>query len=101
MVDPHHELRSKRPWTLGPRSGAAVLFALLPALLALEWISGVAFSLHHFYLLPVALAAWTLGRRAGVIVAATAAAYCAFVAIAMRPPYAPLMPFVAQIGSVT
>jgi len=101
MVDPHHELRSKRPWTLGPRSGAAVLFALLPALLALEWISGVAFSLHLFYLLPVSLAAWNLGRRAGVIVAATAAAYCAFVAIAMRPPYAPLMPFVAQIGSVT
>lgn len=101
MVDPHHELRRKRPWTLGSRSGAAVLFALLPALLVLEWISGVAFSLHLFYLLPVSLAAWNLGRRAGVIVAATAAAYCAFVAVAMRPAYAPLMPFVAQIGSVT
>lgn len=100
MTSPDHDLQVQRPWTLGPRSGAAVLCILLPALLVLEWISGTAFSLHLFYLVPVSLAAWNFGQRVGVAVAAMAAAYCVFVAIGMRPPLAPVLPFVAQCASV-
>jgi len=100
MTSHEHELRLKRPWTLGPRSGAAILFTLLPALLVLEWMSGTAFSLHLFYLVPVSLAAWNFGKRVGVAVAAMAAAYCVFVGIAMRPPLSPIIPFVAQSASI-
>jgi len=100
MTSPEHDLRIKRPWTIPHRSGVVALATLLPSLLVLEWMSGVAFSLHLFYLIPVSLAAWNFGKRIGVAVAAMASAYCVFVAIAMRPPLAPILPFVAQAVSV-
>ena len=100
MTSPDHDLPLKRPWTIGARSGAALLFALLPALLVLEWMSGSAFTLHLFYLIPVSLAAWNFGRRIGLAVAAMGAAYCIFVGIGMRSPASPIAPFVAQSVSV-
>ena len=100
MTSPDHDLRIQRPWTLGPSFGSAMLFALLPALLVLEWMSGTAFSLHLFYLLPVSLAAWNFGKRIGIGVAAMAAAYCVFVGVSMRAPLSPVVPFVAQSVSV-
>ena len=85
-----HDLAVARPWSPSARSGKALLLVLLPALLLLEWTAGNAFSLYLFYLVPVSLAAWTFGYRAGFAIAAVSAAYCIFVALAAHPANAPL-----------
>ena len=80
-----HDLEVAVPRTIGVRVGQAALLVLLPALLVLEWTTGSAFSLSLFYLVPVALAAWNFGYRAGLAIAAVAAGYCVFVAFSMHP----------------
>jgi len=91
-----HDLRVAQPRSLGPRIGKAALMVMLPALLVLEWTSGNAFSLTLLYLLPVALAAWSFGYRAGFAIAGVAAGYCVFVAFAMRPAGMSIAPVVWQ-----
>ena len=85
-----HDLAVARPWSPSARSGKALLLVLLPALLLLEWTAGNAFSLYLFYLVPVSLAAWTFGYRAGFAIAAVSAAYCIFVALAAHAADVPL-----------
>ena len=79
-----HDLRIDSPWSIGERSGLILLVALVPAILVLDFVAGRGVSLHLFYLVPVALAAWNLGARAGFAIAGAAAAAWAFVAIASR-----------------
>lgn len=79
-----HDLRIDSPWTLGERSALVILVALIPAILVLDQLSGREVSLHLFYVVPVALAAWTLGRGAGYVIAVAAGVAWAFVAIASQ-----------------
>ena len=81
-----HDLRIDSPWSIGERSGLILLVALVPAILVLDFVAGRGISLHLFYLVPVALAAWNLGARAGFAIAGAAGAAWAFVAIAARGP---------------
>jgi GGDEF domain-containing protein len=81
-----HDLRIDSPWNVGERSGLLVLVALIPAILVLDYVAGRHFSLHLFYLLPIALAAWNLGERTGIAIALAAGAAWAFVDIASRAP---------------
>ena len=91
-----HDLEVPSPRSVGPNLGKAALLVLLPTLLVLEWITGSAFSLTLLYLLPVALAAWSFGYRAGFAIASVAAGYCIFVAFSMRPVGAALGPVAWQ-----
>lgn len=84
-----HDLRIDSPWSIGERSGLILLVALVPAILVLDFVAGRGISLHLFYLVPVALAAWNLGARAGFAIAGAAGAAWAFVAIASRGPADP------------
>jgi len=84
---------------LSPRLAKGVILVVFPALLVLDWSAGNAFSLTLFYLLPVALAAWTFGYRVGLTIAAVAGGYCVFVAAAMHPPRAPIAPLAWQSAS--
>ena len=77
-----HDLRIDSPWSIGERSGLLLLVALVPAILVLDFVAGRTVSLHLFYLVPVALAAWNLGARTGYAIAAATGAAWAFVAIA-------------------
>ncbi|MDH5263495.1 MAG: GGDEF domain-containing protein [Betaproteobacteria bacterium] len=81
-----HDLRIDSPWSIGARSGLVLLVALVPAILVLDFVAGRGISLHLFYLVPVALAAWNLGARAGFAIAGAAGAAWAFVAISARGP---------------
>lgn len=81
-----HDLRIDSPWTLGERSALVILVALIPAILVLDHIAGRELSLHLFYVVPVALAAWTLGQGAGYVIALAAATAWAFVAVASQVP---------------
>lgn len=94
-----HDLALGRPLRLSPALAKGVIMVVFPALLVLDWSAGSAFSLTLFYLLPVALAAWTFGYRAGVAIAAVAGGYCVFVAVAMHPPHAPMAPLAWQSAS--
>ncbi len=82
-----HDLRLDSPWSIGERSGLLLLVALVPALLVLDFVAGRIVSLHLFYLVPVALAAWNLGERTAYAIAVAAAFAWAFVAIASMGPY--------------
>ena len=79
-----HDLRIDSPWSLGERSGLLILVALVPAILVLDALAGREVSLHLFYVVPVALAAWVLAPGAGYVIALAAGASWAFVAIASR-----------------
>jgi GGDEF domain-containing protein len=81
-----HDLRLDSPWSIGERSGLFILLALVPAILVLDFVAGREVSLHLFYVVPVALAAWILGPKAGYAIALAAGASWAFVAIASRGP---------------
>jgi GGDEF domain-containing protein len=80
-----HDLQIDSPWSLGERSALVILVALIPAILVLDHLAEREVSLHLFYVVPVALAAWTLGRGAGHVIAVAAGVSWAFVAIAMQP----------------
>lgn len=82
-----HDVRLDSPWSLDERTGLILLMAMLPAILVLDFVAGRGVSLHLFYLVPVGIAAWTLGQRTGYAIAAAAAFSWAFVAIASREPY--------------
>ena len=58
----------------------------MPAILVLDFVAGREVSLHLFYVVPVALAAWILGPKAGYAIALAAGVSWAFVAIASRGP---------------
>ncbi len=79
-----HDLRISAPWSMNPRSGMALLLLVVPALLVLDHLSGFGVSLRFLYLVPIALAAWVLGQRAGVAIAAVCAGFCAFVDFSVR-----------------
>jgi diguanylate cyclase (GGDEF)-like protein len=81
-----HDLRIDSPWAIGERSGLLLLIALVPAILVLDFVAGRGISLHLFYLVPVALAAWNLGERTGYAIAGVSATAWAFVAVASRGP---------------
>lgn len=81
-----HDLRVEQPWTLGERTGLVLLVALVPAILITDSITGRGVSLHLLYLVPVCLAAWNLGARAGHVVAAAAGVAWSFVALSVRGP---------------
>lgn len=81
-----HDLVIDSPWTLGERAVLIVLVALVPAILVLDHMAGREMSLHLFYVVPVALAAWTLGQGGGYVIALAAGAAWAFVAIASQMP---------------
>lgn len=87
-----HDLRLDSPWSIGERSGLLILVAMVPTILVLDFIAGREVSLHLFYVVPVALAAWILGRKAGYVIAAAAGAAWAFVAISSRAPAGALAP---------
>lgn len=99
LTNSDHDLAVPQPPTLSPRVAKATLLALLPALLVLEWVAGSAFSLTLFYLLPVALAAWNFGYKAGFTIAGVAGGYCVFVAAAVMPAHAPWAPLAWQSGT--
>lgn len=61
-----------------------LLLLLVPLLIFLDYRAGPGFSLRLFYLIPTALAAWVLGRGAGVVVAIGSAAFCLFVDASIR-----------------
>ena len=79
-----HDLRIVSPWSIGERSGLLLLIALVPSVLVLDLVAGHGVSLHLFYLVPVALAAWNLGARAGYGIATVAGAAWAVVAFSTR-----------------
>ena len=79
-----HDLVIDSPWTLGERSALVILVALIPAILVLDQLAGREVSLHLFYVVPVALAAWTLGPARGYVIAVVAGASWAFVAVASQ-----------------
>lgn len=81
-----HDLPIASPWSLGERAGLVVLVFLVPAILVLDFVAGREISLHFFYVVPVALAAWVLGQGTGIAIAAAAGASWAFVALASRAP---------------
>jgi GGDEF domain-containing protein len=87
-----HDLRLDSPWSIGERSGLFILLALVPAILVLDFVAGREVSLHLFYVVPVALAAWILSPKAGYAIALAAGASWAFVAIASRGPGAAIGP---------
>jgi len=63
-----------------------LLAVLVPALMLLDHQAGMGFSLRLFYLIPTALAAWTFGQRAGLVVAIVSALFCGFVDFGVRSP---------------
>ena len=79
-----HDLRLAMPWSLDDRAGVALIVLLVPALLVLDYQAGRDFSLHLFYLLPIAISAWTFGASMGLAVAGLSWAFYAYVAFAMR-----------------
>jgi diguanylate cyclase (GGDEF)-like protein len=81
-----HDLRIGSPWMIGEQAGLYLLVALVPAVLVLDLVAGRGISLHIFYIVPVALAAWSMGARAGFVIAAIAGAAWAFVAVSTRAP---------------
>jgi GGDEF domain-containing protein len=81
-----HDLRIDSPWSIGERASVLLLVALVPAILVLDLVTGRGISLHVFYLVPVALAAWNLGGRAGYAIAAAAGIAWAIVAVVERGP---------------
>lgn len=81
-----HDLRLDSPWSIGERSGLFLLVALVPAILVLDFVAARNVSLHLFYLVPVALAAWNLGERTGYVIAVAAGVAWAFVAVASMGP---------------
>lgn len=84
LTETDHDLRLDTPLELGERTGLLLLILLVPAILVLDFYSGRDFSLHLFYLIPVGLAAWSLGSRAGFAIAVAAAVAVSFVAFASR-----------------
>lgn len=90
-----HDLSIASPWSLDERAGLVVLVFLVPAILVLDFVAGREISLHFFYVVPVALAAWVLGQGTGLAIAAVAGASWAFVAIASRHPEQQSLPAVA------
>jgi GGDEF domain-containing protein len=87
-----HDFELDTPWSMSERSGLFLLVALIPAVLVLDFVAGRGISLHLFYLVPVALAAWNLGERTGYAIAIVAGMAWAFVAIASMGPRAPAGP---------
>lgn len=87
-----HDVLLDSPWSIGERAGLLILVALVPAILVVDFVAGREVSLHLFYVVPVALAAWLLGRTAGYAIALAAGVSWAFVAIASRGPGSPLWP---------
>jgi diguanylate cyclase (GGDEF)-like protein len=79
-----HDLRIDSPWSIGERASMLLLIVLVPAVLVLDLASGRGVAMHLFYLIPVTLAAWTLGSRAGYAVAGAAGAAWAYVAVSER-----------------
>jgi diguanylate cyclase (GGDEF)-like protein len=79
-----HDLRIDSPWSFGERSALLLLIALVPSILVLDLVAGHGVSLHLFYIVPVALAAWNLGARASYAIAAVAGAAWAVVAVSTR-----------------
>lgn len=79
-----HDLNIAAPWSLDDRAGVALILLLVPALLVLDYQAGREFSLHLFYLLPIALAAWAFGAPTGLAVAGLSWAFYAYVAFAQR-----------------
>ena len=79
-----HDLRIDSPWSIGERSSMLLLIVLVPSILVLDLVNGRGVAMHLFYLIPVALAAWTLGHRAGYAIAGAAGTAWAFVAVSER-----------------
>lgn len=94
-----HDLLIDSPWSIGERSGLLILVALVPAVLVLDFVAGREVSLHLFYVVPVALAAWILGRGAGYAIAVAAGMSWAFVAIASRGAGQSLGPVAWDVAS--
>jgi GGDEF domain-containing protein len=82
-----HDVRLDSPWSLDERTGLILLMAMLPAILVIDFVAGRGISLHIFYVVPVGIAAWSLGERTGYVIAVAAAASWAFVAVAARAQY--------------
>jgi GGDEF domain-containing protein len=99
LTNNDHDLDVDKPLRLSPGLAKGVIMVVFPALLVLDWSAGSAFSLTLFYLLPVALAAWTFGYRAGLAIAVVSGGYCVFVAMAMHPPREPMAPLAWQAVS--
>ena len=79
-----HDLRIATPWSIPPRVGLALLMVIVPALMLVDHQAGAGISLRFFYLIPIALAAWVLGMRAGLALAIVSGALCAFVDFGVR-----------------
>ncbi len=86
LTETDHDLKLDAPRALGERAGMLLLIVLVPAILVIDYLSGRQFSLHLFYLVPVGLASWSLGARAGYTIAGAATASIAFVAWTSRAP---------------
>ncbi|MCW5592315.1 MAG: GGDEF domain-containing protein [Burkholderiales bacterium] len=99
LTSTDHDLRLESPWAIGERSGLLILVALVPTILVLDFVSGREVSLHLFYVVPVALAGWILGRRAGYVIAMAAGVSWAFVAIASRAPAGAIGPVAWDVAS--
>jgi GGDEF domain-containing protein len=99
LTSSDHDFRLESPWSIGERSGLIVLVALVPTILVLDYVAGRAVSLHLFYLLPIALAAWNLGEKTGYAISAAAGMAWAFVAIASMGPREPAGPVAWDILS--
>jgi len=87
-----HDFRIDSPWSIGERSGLLILVALIPAILVLDALAGREVSLHLFYVVPVALAAWVLAPGAAYVIALAAGVSWAFVAMATRGPAEAFVP---------
>ncbi|MBL0142417.1 MAG: GGDEF domain-containing protein [Betaproteobacteria bacterium] len=94
-----HDLVIGSSWSLGQRSGLLLLAMLVPAILLFDFVSGKGVSLQLFYLVPVGIAAWTLGARAGYAIAAATGLSWAFVALASRGMESTLGALAWEIGS--
>jgi diguanylate cyclase (GGDEF)-like protein len=83
-MEEHEEGRIVRPWTMRNGSALLLLAALVPAIVAVDYLSGDALSMRLPYFLVTALAAWHLGRTGGIAVAIVAAAFDVLLDAPMR-----------------
>jgi len=58
---------------LSPSQRVMLCGALVPALGALDYLTGTEYSFAAFYLIPIAIGAWSVGRRAGWMLSLAAA----------------------------
>jgi signal transduction histidine kinase len=88
-----------------PQSRRAILFSLNLVMVgligAIDYMLGYEFSMAIFYVIPVALVSWEVGKNAGILISVLSAAAMTFVQAMTRPSVVhPLMPVWKGVASL-